>query len=222
MGDAGRSEGARWHTAMLAAGLLTLAACSIIPAFTAMNEPTGSAPPRKTRANDEVKTADLPQGVFVGIALSGGGSRAANFSTAVLLELGELGLLDAATALSSVSGSSLPTAYYGLFGDDPRRWNRDQARDLMRTNFQSHWIARWFLPQYALAYWLTDFDRSDIMARVFDRFLFEKRTFADMGARGPRILINATSLSSSHGFTFTDRAFERSRPEFWCARTPAS
>ena len=142
MGGAGRSEGPRWQTAMLTAGLLTLAACSIIPAFTALNEPTGSTPSRKTRANDEVETADLQQGVFVGIALSGGGSRAANFSSAVLLELAELGLLDASTALSSVSGSSLPTAYYGLFGDDPRRWNRAEAQRLMRTNFQSHWIAR--------------------------------------------------------------------------------
>jgi hypothetical protein len=56
----------------------------------------------------------LKRGVFVGVAISGGGSRAANFGAAMLEELDALGLLDQATAISGVSGGSLPAAYYSL------------------------------------------------------------------------------------------------------------
>ena len=59
-----------------------------------------------------------------------------------------------------------------------------------------------------LRYWLTDFDRSDIMKGVFDDILFEKKTFGDMPAGGPKILINATSLTTGRQFRFTDQDFK--------------
>src|SRR5512142_2682650 len=51
-----------------------------------------------TRASETLSTDNLADGVFVGIAMSGGGSRAANFSAAVLLELEALGIMEKATA----------------------------------------------------------------------------------------------------------------------------
>src|SRR5204863_4300210 len=51
-------------------------------------------------------------GWFVGIAISGGGSRSANYSAAVMFELQRLGLLEKVDAISSVSGGSLTAAYY--------------------------------------------------------------------------------------------------------------
>jgi len=183
--------------------------CSILPFYTAANvELIEGTRPSRTRATDEITFAELQNGIFVGIAMSGGGSRAANFSAAILLELEEMGFLQAASALSSVSGSSLTAAYYGLFGTDRSRWSRDKVRELFLTDFQTHWLWRWFFPPYVLGYWLTDFDRSDIMKAVFDRFLFDGKTFKDMGEAGPKILINATSLISEKGFIFSERAFK--------------
>ncbi len=195
----------------LAAILLffTAAGCGFLPFFTAANvELSEETEPSRTRATDDITLADLQNGIFVGIAMSGGGSRAANFSAAILLELEEMGFLQAASALSSVSGSSLTSTYYGLFGRDKNRWNREKVRDLFLTDFQTHWLVRWFFPWNMLAYWFTDFDRSDIMKGVFDWFLFEGKTFKDMGEVGPKILINATSLISERKFVFTEREFE--------------
>ena len=165
-----------------------------------------------TRATTTVTQEELPPGrsIFVGVALSGGGSRADNFSAAALLELEALGLLDRATALSSVSGSSLTTAYYGLYGGgrDPRRWTRARLASVLRTNFEKWWIARWFLPQNIARYWLTQFDRTDIMKHVLDDFLFDDKTFAGLGAGLPKILINATRLSVGERMVFSDETLQ--------------
>ncbi len=187
-----------------------LTACSILPFHTAANiRLAEGTQPSRTRATDEITLAELQNGIFVGVAMSGGGSRAANFSAAILLELEEMGFLQAASALSSVSGSSLTSAYYGLFGRDKNRWNRERVRELFLTDFQTHWLVRWFFPWNMFAYWFTDFDRSDIMKAVFDRFLFEGKTFNDMGEVGPKILINATSLISEKRFVFTEHEFKK-------------
>src|SRR6476661_5849067 len=49
-------------------------------------------------------------GYFVGIAISGGGSRSANFSAACMFQLERLGLLQRADYISSVSGGSITGA----------------------------------------------------------------------------------------------------------------
>lgn len=189
--------------------LLSVIGCSIATIDTMRNQPLPSrSDPVHTRAAESMTTSDLADGLFIGIALSGGGSRAANFSAAVLLELDRLGILDKATALSSVSGSSLPTAYFGLYGRDPRRWNLDEVRTRMRRNFEIRWFWRWFLPQNIARYWFTNFNRSDIMKDVFDSNLFAHKTFGDMGRGLPRILINSTTLSEGKHFVFSEERFK--------------
>lgn len=158
-----------------------------------------------TRASEKIDKNDLSDGVFIGIALSGGGSRAANFSSAILLELKKLGILDKATAISSVSGSSLPAAYYGLY---PERWNdSNDIRKQMAKDYEMRWIGRWFFPQNILLYWNTNFNRSDIMKDVLDSNLFKDSTFAQMGKGRPRILINSTTLSGGKTFIFSKEQF---------------
>jgi hypothetical protein len=143
--------------------------CGVLPYYAAANREYHDQP-LNTRATTRLTKEELStsRDLFVGVALSGGGSRAANFSAAVLLELESLGLLDHATALSSVSGSSLTTAYYGLYGRDHRRWTRERLQSLLVKNSEARWIARWFLPQNIARYWLTQFDRTDIMKHVLD------------------------------------------------------
>src|SRR5262245_10878248 len=80
---------------------LDSAGCAILPFYTAANKgPTTEWKP--TRATERLSVVDLSHHVFVGVALSGGGSRAANFSAAVLCELQALGFVPHVAALSAV------------------------------------------------------------------------------------------------------------------------
>lgn len=190
-----------------------VSACAIIPYATSTNtKSTNQA--GVTRATDQIAYEELDRGVFVGIAMSGGGSRAANFSAAVLIELEKQGLLEHTSAVSSVSGSSVTAAYYAMFNRrgarDPNKWNESEIRRRLGYDMQGEWIRRWLLPQNVIFYWLSDFDRSDIMKRVFESTLFDghQKRFADFGTGTPKILLNATTMSGEN-FTFTDRAFAR-------------
>ncbi|MCC5793655.1 MAG: patatin-like phospholipase family protein [Chromatiales bacterium] len=189
-----------------------LAGCAIFPYGTSGNQPI-PGPTSGTRATDQVSVAELDGAVFVGIAMSGGGSRAANFSAAVLLELERQGLLQHASAVSSVSGSSLTAAYYGLYNrpdePNPGMWNEAELRSRLGADLQTQLIARWLLPHNVARYWFTNFDRSDVMKMVFEENLFdgEKKTFDDLGSGMPKILFNATSVSGRN-FMFTDQEFE--------------
>src|SRR2546425_222451 len=159
---------------------LLLSACTLVPWWASVN--------RDGRDNATVAAVTLSadafrDGMFVGLALSGGGSRAANFGAAVMLELAELGALDRVDAISSVSGGSLAAAYYMLQGERGIAFTRREVDARFARDFQLRWLVRWFDPRNALRYWFTAFDRSDIMVQVFDANLFHGATFADLGRR---------------------------------------
>ncbi len=196
--------------------VLMLSGCGLIPYKTAANQawcprPDACATLSPTRAG--MNPERLPGDAFVGVAISGGGMRAANFSAEVLFELESLGVLKHVSAISSVSGGSLTAAYFGLAATGKPKWDRETVRRLFRIDLQTHWIAWWFNPYFIWQYWLTHFDRSDIMKNVFDFYIFDDvthpLTFADMGTVGPRILINATSLPNVQRFVFTESAFRK-------------
>ncbi|HVO65533.1 MAG TPA: patatin-like phospholipase family protein [Syntrophales bacterium] len=188
---------------------MMISGCQFYTKDTMHNKPFDPKDTQKTRASETVSNEDLYNGKFIGIALSGGGSRAANFSAAVLLELdSKLQVLDKTTAISSVSGSSLPAAYYGLYGRDKIRWNTDEIHKQMKKDFETRWFLRWFLPWNAALYWTSNFNRSDIMKEVLDSNLFHDSTFVNMGSGRPHILINATSLSRGEHFIFSEEKFK--------------
>ncbi len=190
--------------------LTTGTGCGIFSVNTVKNDPLSDRPiPKQTLASQSVTVSDLSDEIFIGIALSGGGSRAANFSAAVMLELEHIGILNKATAISSVSGSSLPAAYYGLYKSNTKHWNEHEVRKRLRKNFEGSWIARWFLPHNALLYWFSNYNRSDIMKEVLDSTLYDEKTFADMGVGRPRILVNATTLSDGNRFVFSQERFNK-------------
>src|SRR4029079_2332036 len=112
---------------------------------------------------------------FLALAISGGGSRAANFGSAVMLELRQRGLLEQVDVISGVSGGTLPAVYYGL-GDKAGAFTAPAAREAFGYDLQSSWIRRWFLQQNIFRYWLSDFTRSDIMVQVFNNKLFHNRS----------------------------------------------
>ncbi|MGD9089185.1 MAG: patatin-like phospholipase family protein [Desulfobacterales bacterium] len=143
------------------------------------------------------------------LTFSGGGTRAAALSYGVLKALADtqvvvggrqLRLLDEVDVISSVSGGSFTSAYYGLFGDrilkdfEPRFLNRDVEGELaLRLISPSNWS------KLASSY----YDRSDLVAEYFDEILFEGKTFGDFQLpRLPLIAINATDIALGSQFTF--------------------
>ncbi len=166
----------------------------------------GKGAPQDTAASWKIGTEETQDGRFVGLALSGGGSRAANFSAAVMLELQRLGILEQTDVISAVSGGALPAAYYGLGPANAGPFTEQAVRDALGYNFQETWLWRWLLPQNIFRFWFSDFTRSDIMVQVFNDRLFHHKTFADFRPH-PKILINSTLRNDHTRFTFTDDRF---------------
>lgn len=192
--------------------MLMLNGCSIITIDTMKNDLLVKPIP-KTRASEKFgENSQLSNDVFIGIAMSGGGSRATNFSAAVLRNLDKLGILQHATVISSVSGSSLAAAYYGLYGDNSNNkehsWDDKSVREAFLTNFERPWLISWFCPINIFRYWITNFSRSDIMANTLDNKLFHDHKYEALGSEKlPRIFINATSFTDGSAFVFSDEHF---------------
>lgn len=95
-----------------------LAGCSTYASF---NEKEIDPPPPNGRGTFDIRNERGQKDVLVLLALSGGGSRAAYFSGAVMLRLQQVfpdvDLLQEVDAISSVSGGSLPAAYYAISRD---------------------------------------------------------------------------------------------------------
>ena len=151
-----------------------------------------------------------PDGVFVGLALSGGGSRSANFSAACMFHLERLGLLNHVDYISSVSGGSLTAGYYCLAPDAD--WNPGNVQKLLTRSFATSVIVQTLLPWNTLTLWFTDWDRSDVLAGTFNNILFSRKgrplTFGDLRRDRPRLLINATDLQSGRRFIFCNETFD--------------
>ena len=159
----------------------------------------------KTKRSDELTLM---------MTFSGGGTRSAALSYGVLQKLRDtpvtIGgkqrrLLDEIDLISSVSGGSFTSAYYGLFGD---RIFTDFERKFLKRRVQTELLRLSFLSPKA---WIrlapSLFERSDLAAEYYHQFIFKKKTFADMRADAPIIVINATDLSLGQGFSFTGYHF---------------
>lgn len=144
----------------------------------------------------------------VGLALSGGGFRAALFHVGALLRLNELGLLPRLSEVSSVSGGSITAAVLA------RAWPRlqfDQSgvarafgsevlEPLRRFCGRTHDL-RALLMGLALP-WKSPVRR---LAEAYDRWLFQGATLQDLPAddQGPRFTIYATSLDTGASVRFS-------------------
>ena len=161
---------------------------------------------------------------FIALALSGGGMRAAVFSSAVMFELQRYGIMRHVDVISSVSGGSIAAALYALSCDDrkdcpptvegPERclWLAegedilqcgDGIFDLLDKNLELAWIGNLFWPDNVIRYWFTDWDRSDIMAETMADSLFDNSLwggegflFRDFNPRRPSLVINATNITN--------------------------
>src|SRR6476660_779693 len=188
--------------------LLAIGGCAVLPGHWRPGwnkEWTSKEPVPQTAGSWNLTELERKDNRFLALAISGGGSRAANFGSAVMLELQQHQLLQQVDVISGVSGGTLPAVYYGL-GEKAGPFTDEAVRKALGYDFQSSWIRRWFLPQNVFRFWLSDFTRSDIMVQVFNNNLYHKATFSDLRPH-PKILLNSTVHNDHTRFTFTDDRF---------------
>ena len=114
-------------------------------------------------------------------------------------------LLDEVDLISSVSGGSFTSAYFGLFGD---RLFKDFEKKFLKRHVQTGLVRLYLLsPKSWVSLAPSLFERSDLAAEYYNQLIFKKKTFGDLSKDAPFIVINATDLSLGQGFSFTDYHF---------------
>lgn len=137
------------------------------------------------------------------LTFSGGGTRAAALSYGVLKELRDVNLLDKIDAISSVSGGSFTAAYYGLYGD---KIFEDFEKKFLKKKIQTRLIDTILNPLNWFDYSLSN--RSDYVANFYEEEIFGKKHFSDFLDK-PKIIINATDISTGNAFSFTKENFAK-------------
>ncbi|MBD8891838.1 patatin-like phospholipase family protein [Roseibium litorale] len=128
----------------------------------------------------------------IGLALSGGGFRAAAFHLGTFRKLKELGLLDRIDLFSCVSGGSIAGAFLCT------HWGQPDVLDRLETYLRTKSIAI----SSVLGGFISPFStRLEKLADTYERDLFGTATLASL-QDGPRIYLNATNLASGNMFFF--------------------
>jgi len=162
---------------------------------------------------DHYDQHDTRRNAFVGVAISGGGSRAAVFGAEVISALSGLGFLDHVAAISSVSGGSLPAAYYALSRRDPTRWPLSTMTTALAADLRRDLMADVRRPSTLMNLFSTTYNRTDLLADVLDRRLFSGARWSDLDGKSagtgpvPHLLVNASIAGSNQGFLFSDDVF---------------
>ena len=165
---------------------------------------------------DNLKHDNNSDELFICLAFSGGGTRAAAFSYGVLEELKrtpitvdgkQKSLLDEVDCISGISGGSFTAAYYGVFR---QQIFEDYREKFLDENIQQKLKGRvLYSPRNWIRLMSDKFDRIDLAAELYDEDIFSRKSIGDMAARGrPYILINATNLESGTQFSFTQDYFD--------------
>jgi NTE family protein len=149
------------------------------------------------------------------LAFSGGGTRAAALSYGVLEELrktevvidGQTArLLDEVVTISSVSGGSFTSAYYGLHGDGIFEDYEDR---FLRRDIDARLAFNLLRPLEFLRIFFTPYTRSDMAMDIYDKEVFDGATFSDLAkAGGPLLNINSTDIEIGGVFTFVQPTFD--------------
>src|SRR6266581_4690384 len=165
---------------VLAVAAMLLQGCALTTHFAYTNTTLARTENKAPQASFEIKRRTKQYGdVLVLLALSGGGSRAAYYAAS----------FDAGTP-------GIPPGR--------RKWDERTVTDLMSRNYIARWIGNWFWPLNIAKFWLTAFDRTDIMAQTFaDNFFDSTRTGVDLRIRDlnlarPNLVLNATIGSRSY------------------------
>jgi hypothetical protein len=158
---------------------------------------------------------------LVGVAMSGGGSRAAVFSAAGMEALREHGISDQISHVSSVSGGSIASSYYVTQrGDcdaapDPEACWREFFAGYQKNMRKAY---TWRMVGYQLAKFrfLSNSRAASSLQDALDGALLDGLTFGDLRERAqvegralerPVLIINAATYDEARRFAFTNLCF---------------
>lgn len=165
-------------------------------------------------------TTDIPtsdNSTFVILTFSGGGTRAAGFSFGVLNQLDTISmsdgkkLLDHVDVISSVSGGSFTSMYYGLHG---RSGFKTFESDFLRQNIEKRLFHAAFLsPNLFRLLFSPNFHRIDVASELYDEVLFKNATFGKLLEEqskwhAPLIIANSTEIELGARFEWTQDQFD--------------
>lgn len=191
---------------LLIATPLLVSACTSVGIID--NQPIGADFDRETAYTMQNHSRHRPVGdASMFLAFSGGGTRASALAYGLLKELRATQLPDGRTLLdevdriSSVSGGSFTSAYYGLYGD---RIFEDFEERFLRQDVQG------VLTDKVLSFsrLFSETSRTELAVDYYDTHIFDGKTFADFRQDGPMILINATDLMAESQFIFFQPQFD--------------
>lgn len=195
------------------AGLLLVAiGCTTTPEY---NRPLTQYSPTYGYRFQNLEPGENSDDLFVILTFSGGGTRASALSLGVLEKLAatqiewngrKCRLLDEVDVISSVSGGSFTSAYYGMFGD---RIFTDFPESLYRKN--NSMLIKLVLSLPNMVKQASPFySRTDTAANQYATGQFENKTFGDLLAnkKRPFIMINSTDMGIGRQFSFTQDYFD--------------
>ena len=188
--------------------VLMLTACAN---FSTIDKPISRVTPMRA----EQIVSERSSEVLVLVGFSGGGTRAAAFAYGVLKTLadteiktdkGQRSLLQEVDMISSVSGGSFTSAYFGLRGEKIFEEFEDR---FLRKNVEGALIWQVIKPVNWIPQMSSIYGRSDVAAEYYSQHIFNGATFTDLKRPGaPVVVINATDLATGMRFAFTPPYFD--------------
>jgi NTE family protein len=180
----------------------------------------------KVRSNplhSKLSSPDKSDELFLILAFSGGGTRAAALSYGILEALDRVDipapqkerdesgtarrhtLLDEVDLITGVSGGSITAAYYGLHGKDAFK---DYRENVLLADLQTGLIRGLLNPANWVRLWSPRYGRSDMAQEYYDAVIFHGATLGDLASgKGPAVNILATDANDGIVFPFVPGQF---------------
>ncbi len=166
----------------------------------------------------------MEEGINLAISISGGGSRSAVFSSAVLEQLAYIPdprfpgrtVLDGVDVVSGVSGGSLSAAYFSTYkpvdfsNQDVNVEFFQRYKSNMTTDFHMRGVAHYLThPWEAVSKYYTRYRFVQTLGETFDQHIFKGNTFGylhqrELAGEAPVTILNATSMDTGKKFLFTN------------------
>ena len=155
--------------------------------------------------------------LFVIVAFSDGGTRAASLSYGVLKALQETQiewkgkkkcLLDEVDIISSVSGGSFTAAYFALYGN--RIFKCSFERNFLKKDIEKALFYEVLSPINLLKMAGASYGRSDLAAEYYHSHIFGQSTFRKLIDKNTRpfLMLNATDITTGSRFPFIQDQFD--------------
>jgi NTE family protein len=196
---------------LIGPGLAMLLASGCASYGVIVNDAMPAPAPAKEYSLRAHAAVDRSSDISLTLTFSGGGTRAAALAYGVMQELRDTQvmvegestrLLDEVDVISSVSGGSFTSAYYGLHGDGMF----DTFEDVfLRKDIEGKLVKQVLNP----IHWFGRKGRTQRAIEYYQKEIFHDATYADMLKPGrPMIVINASDLAYGVRFSFIQEYFD--------------